>query len=205
MVRDVKLGGSIRRQVVAAVFGASVATLVAASPASAHTGLPARGVVDGLAHPLLGLDHLLAMVAVGVLAATARNRRIAWLTPIGFIAGMMIGGLLGFAGVDVPFVEVAIASSVVVLGTLIIGRTENSGLWLPLVAMAFGSMHGYAHGAELPEGAAPSAYMAGFVASTAALHLSGTALGVALRRAPAVRIAAGALIASVGVLVLAGS
>ncbi|MCE7885708.1 MAG: urease accessory protein [Actinobacteria bacterium ATB1] len=177
--------------------------MLVAGPAGAHTGLPAGGAVDGLTHPLLGLDHFLAMVAVGVLAATARDRRIAWFTPVGFIVGMIVGGLLGFSGLDAPFIESAIALSVVALGALIIVRTENSGLWVPLLAAIFGALHGHAHGAELPEGAAPLAYLAGFVAATAALHLAGTGLGVGLRRAPAIRVVAGAFVSTVGVLLVA--
>lgn len=193
---------SLPRRVLASAAGAAAASLLVASPAAAHTGLPAGGAVDGLTHPLLGLDHLLAMVAVGVLAATARDRRIAWLTPAGFISGMIIGGLLGFAGVDAPFIELAIASSVVALGALIVIRTENSGLWLPLLAVAFGAVHGHAHGAELPTDAVPIAYMAGFVMATVSLHLAGTGIGLGLRRAPAVRVAAGALVSTVGVLLI---
>lgn len=192
------------RQRLAVGLGAVAALFLLAEPAAAHTGLPAGGALDGAVHPLVGLDHLLAMVAIGVLAATARQRRVAWLTPLGFLAGMVAGGLLGFAGLGVPGVELAIALSVVVLGVLIVGKTHDAGLWLPVLAAAIGAAHGQAHGAELPAGAIPMAYMLGFVAVTAALHLSGTGIGLAVRRAPAVRVAAGALVSTAGVLLLVG-
>lgn len=190
------------RTIVAALAGATAAAVMVAEPAWAHTGLPAGGALDGAVHPFLGVDHLLAMVAVGVLAATAKDRRVAWWTPIGFVAGMIAGGVVGLVGVEVPAVEVAIAGSVIALGILIITVTHNAGLWLPVLAAAFGAAHGHAHGAELPAGAVPLAYVTGFVAATAALHLSGTAVGLGLRRLPSVRVAAGAAVSTAGVLLL---
>lgn len=186
-----------------AVAAAAVTVLLGAAPAAAHTGLPAAGAVDGLSHPLSGLDHLLAMVAVGVVAAMVRNRRVAWLTPVGFVAGMIVGGLAGFAGITAPGIEVGIAASVAVLGVFIAVRSEGPGSWLPLVMAVFGAMHGQAHGAELPAGAAPLAYMAGFVATTAALHLAGTGIGVALGRVPRARVVAGLAVSMTGVLLAA--
>ncbi|QYG94717.1 urease accessory protein [Iamia sp. SCSIO 61187] len=193
------------RRTLAVSVGAAAATVLVAHPVAAHSGLPAGGAGDGLTHPLVGVDHLLAMVAVGVLAAIAKDRRIAWLTPVGFLAGMVAGGLLGFGGVDAPFVELAIAASVVGLGGLIVARTETSSLWLPLAAVVIGALHGQAHGAELPGGATPLAYMAGFVVATAGLHLAGTGIGLGLRRAPAARVAAGALVATAGALLVTGA
>jgi urease accessory protein len=188
----------------AAASGALGALLLVASPASAHAGLPADGALDGVVHPLLGIDHLLAMVAVGVLAAMAASRRVAWITPLAFLGGMVLGGLVGFAGVEAPAVEVVIALSVISLGVLVVVHTDNTGLWLPVLAAAFGAAHGHAHGAELPAGAAPLAYLVGIVATTVVLHLSGTGIGLALRRAPVVRVAAGTLVTTAGVLLLAG-
>lgn len=175
-----------------------------AAPALAHTGLPAAGALDGATHPLSGLDHLLAMVAVGVVAAMIRDRRVAWLTPLGFVAGMIVGGLAGVAGVTAPGIEVGIAVSVVVLGVFVALRSEGFGSWwLPLVMAVFGALHGQAHGAELPAGAAPLAYMAGFVATTAALHLAGTGIGAALGRVPRARVVAGLAVSVTGVLLAA--
>jgi urease accessory protein len=190
------------RTVAAAAAGAAAAGLLIAEPVGAHTGLPAGGALDGIVHPFLGVDHLLAMVAVGVLAALAKDRRVAWLTPIGFVAGMLGGGVLGLVGVEVSAVELAIAVSVVALGVLIITATDNSALWLPVLAAAFGAAHGHAHGAELPAGAIPFLYVAGFVTATVALHVGGTAVGLGLRRLPSVRVAAGALVSTAGVMLL---
>lgn len=190
------------RSLLVAVAGAAATVPLVAAPAGAHTGLPAGGALDGVVHPLAGLDHLLAMVAVGVLAALAGTRRAAWAVPAGFVGGMVLGGAAGLAGVELPAVEVLIAASVVVLGVLVAVGVEGSATWLPLVAVAMGAVHGHAHGAELPAGAAPVAYVAGFVVATAALHATGAAAGLGLRRLPVVRVGAGATMASVGALLL---
>ncbi len=193
-----------RRNVVAVVGGAVGAALLVAAPAGAHQ-LPGGGALDGLAHPVLGIDHLLAMVAVGVLAALSSDRRVAWAVPAGFVGGMVLGGALGIAGVPAPGVEVAIAGSVVALGVLVVTGAAGGSVALVAVAAVMGALHGQAHGAELPHGAAPVAYVAGFVVATAALHAAGAGIGIALRRAPAVRAGAGALISAAGVLLLVGA
>jgi len=191
------------------VAGAVVSLLVA-SPAGAHTGLRAGGAVDGLWHPVGGLDHLLAMVAVGIIAAVVPDRRIAWLTPAGFLTGMVLGGAAGLAGIGVPAIELAIAASVVVLGALVVALATDTtrvraGLWLPVLAAVFGAAHGHAHGAELPSGAVPVAYLAGFLATTAALHLAGTAVGLGLRRVKVAQLVAGAAVSAAGVVLLTGA
>ncbi len=192
------------RHLAAALAGAIAGGLLSAQPAGAHV-LPVGGAVDGATHPLLGLDHLLAMLAVGVLAATAKNRRVAWLLPVGFVAGMVLGGVVGLVGVDVPGVEIVIGASVVALGVLVITITKRAALWIPVLAAAFGAAHGHAHGVELPADARPHAYIAGFVMVTIALHASGTAIGLALRKLPSARIAAGAAISTAGIALLLGT
>jgi len=183
---------------------APVAVAVAATPAGAHTGLPAGGLVDGLVHPVAGPDHLIAMLAVGVLAATAAER-VAWWVPVGFVAGMIAGGLVGMGTGPVAVIETGIVASVVVLGGLIAVIRRTDGWWLPLVAATFGALHGHAHGAELPDGAAPVAYLVGFVAATAALHVAGTGVGLLVRhRAPA-RLAAGAMVSATGAALVIGT
>jgi urease accessory protein len=180
-----------------------------ADEALAHTGAgPVAGLTAGLSHPIGGLDHVLAMVAAGILAAQLGGRAI-WLVPAAFVAMMAAGGLLGVAGVAVPFIEQGIAGSVVILGFVIaLGRR------LPLataVALAGGLaiFHGHAHGTEMPADAAGFAYGAGFVLATALLHAAGMALGIGMRKfgealAPvAVRIAGG-VIASAGLALAAG-
>lgn len=191
----------VRRRI-AVVVGVVAAGAAMAAPAVAHTGLPAGGAWDGLMHPFTGFDHLLAMVAVGVVAVGARAGRVAWPAPAGFVLGMVGGGLAGVAGVDVPFVEAAIAASIVLLGLWILAAVHTSGWWLVLPAIVIGAAHGLAHGAELPSGATPLAYVAGFVSATVVLHLAGIGVGHGLRRLPIVRAGAGALVASTGVFVL---
>jgi urease accessory protein len=162
-------------------------------------------VLDGAAHPLVGVDHLLVMVAIGVVAATARDRRVALLTPTGFVGGMIAGAIPALLGFDVPAVEVVVAASVAVLGLLILTATHNGHLWLPVLAAAFGAVHGHAHGTELPAGATPVACITGFVVTTAALHLAGYSVGARLRRLPSARLAAGVAIVATGVgLLLVG-
>ena len=153
---------------------ALAAALLAPLPALAHPGDHHLGFIAGLAHPLGGLDHLLAMIALGLWAGliggTAR-----WALPTGFLGGMALGGLLGAAGVALPLVEPGILASLVVLGGL-----AAFTLRLPLpaalaVAAGFGLLHGHAHGAEAL-GAAIIPYGAGVLLATALLHGVGLAL-----------------------------
>ena len=191
-----------RNEIASAVLGGLAGAMLVGTPALAHTGLPAGGLVDGVLHPLRGVDHVVAMVAVGIVAIAARNRRIAWLTPLGFLVGMVMGGGLGLARIDVPHVETLIAASVLALGIAVVASTSRAGYWLPAVAAAFGAVHGFAHGAEQPAGSSAWLYVAGFVAVTASLHLSGTVLGLALRRVDVLRITTGAAVSAAGVSLL---
>jgi urease accessory protein len=160
-----------------------VAMLVAAAtPAMAHPGLAhVHGIVQGFTHPVSGVDHILAMVAVGVIAAKMGGRAL-WLVPGAFLAMMVAGGVIGFVGVAVPFVEPAIAASVVVLGLMV------ALSWRPPVAVAMGLagafavFHGLAHAYELPVVNTSLAYAAGFVAATAMLHAVGLAVGLSYVR-----------------------
>jgi urease accessory protein len=151
--------------------------------ALAHTGHGAEGVLAGVAHPMSGADHLLAMIAVGLWAGM-QGGRAAWVWPASFVGFMVVGGALGVAGVQLPFVEAGILLSVLVLGAMI-----GLGARLPVFAgaalcAAFAVFHGWAHGAEMPVDASGFAYGAGFVAATATLHAVGLlavrALGAAL-------------------------
>jgi urease accessory protein len=186
----------------AAAGGAALAFVASASPAAAHTGHPTDGLADGLLHPVFGPDHLLAIVAVGVVAALAVDRRIAWLVPGGFLAGMLLGGLAGMAGIAFPGIELAVAGSVVVLGLLVTGYARVAERWLPVVALLFGVAHGLAHGGELPENAAPLAYVAGFVVATALLHAVGLLGGSRLRSSRRVRVGIGTAVAAAGAALL---
>lgn len=158
-----------------AILAAAITVLPQA--ASAHTfGADGAGLAHGFMHPVGGWDHLLAMVAVGLWAAQ-RGGRSFWMLPASFVAVMVIGGLLGLAGVALPQVELGITASVVVLGALIAVQARLP-LETCLAAVGlFGLFHGHAHGTEMPDATAPVLYGLGFVAATTLLHLGG--LGIA--------------------------
>lgn len=195
-------GAEPRRSPTAAVV-LWVATL--AAPAAAHDELAdGVGFAAGLFHPVLGLDHLLAMLCVGALSAQIGGRAI-WYVPAMFVAAMVGGGLLGLQGVPLPAVEAAIALSVLVLGgALAVERLIPP--WLALLSVAFfGLFHGHAHGTEMPVIANPWLYGLGFVIGTATIHGCGVLLGFAARpwrRGPHVLRGAGCLIAAVGAWLL---
>jgi len=152
------------------------AIALASVPALAHEGEGAHGgFVSGFSHPFGGLDHVVAMVAVGLWGAFLGAPAV-WLLPVVFPVVMAIGGALGVAGVPIPSVEVGIALSAVVLGALVAGAVKTP-LWIAAIIVgAFAIFHGHAHGTELPGNASALAYSAGFVVATGLLHLAGIAL-----------------------------
>lgn len=163
------------------------AALLAPGAAFAHTGAgAAHGFLHGVAHPFGGLDHMLAMVAVGLIAAQLGGRAL-WLIPVSFLALMAAGGAIGMAEVRVPYVEAAIALSVIVLGLLVAFRAALPAFVAAAVVGGFALFHGHAHGAELPEGESGLLYAAGFVLATAALHGLGLAAGYGLARLSAIQ------------------
>jgi urease accessory protein len=177
--------------------------------ASAHPGNDAADLVHGFMHPLGGIDHILAMVAVGLLAARLGGRALL-LVPASFVPTMAVAGLAGMAGTVVTGTEVGIALSVLVLGAMI-----AFGVRMPVAAVVglvgfFAVFHGYAHGVEMPQTASGLAFGAGFVAATALLHGLGIALGLALRHAgepiarPALRLG-GVATALAGAALLIGA
>lgn len=148
--------------------------------AYAHTGVgDVTGFAHGFAHPLSGLDHILAMVMVGLFAAQLGGRA-RWLVPMSFVSVMMLGGVLGLAGIAVPFVELGIGLSIVVLGGAVAFGLKVHVAAAMALAGFFAVFHGYAHGAEMPETASGLAYGAGFVLATATLHAAGLGLGLIL-------------------------
>jgi len=160
------------------------------------------GLLTGGLHPLLGVDHLLVMLAIGVLAALAPDVRSAWRIPLAFVGGAAAGGAIALAGVALPAVELVIASSVVAFGVLVAGRRSSDGWWLLAVGVLFGIAHGHAHGTEIPADAAPAVYVGGFLGATAALHATGTLAGLGLRRLPTARVVAGVAMGAVGTALL---
>lgn len=146
--------------------------------ALAHVGQGrAEGFLAGLSHPVSGLDHVLAMVAVGLWGAQLGAPAI-WLLPVTFPVVMAFGGMLGLAGMPLPGVEAAIALSGILLGLAVLAEWKPP---LPLAAVIvgfFAVFHGHAHGAELPAGASGLTYSIGFVAATGTLHAVGIGIGV---------------------------
>lgn len=182
---------------------AGLLILATSLPAYAHVGHgETDGLMHGFMHPIGGMDHMLAMVAVGMLGALLGGRAI-WAVPASFMVMMAVGAALGMAQFNLPFVELGISASVIALGVVV-------ALQLPLpmvtamgVAGFFAVFHGYAHGAEMPIDASGASYAAGFLAATGLLHLAGIALGVGFNRMASSREAisrlAGGAIAVAGV------
>jgi urease accessory protein len=149
------------------------------TPALAHLSPEDHGsFFAGVSHPLFGLDHILAMVAVGLWAAMLGGRAI-WAVPAAFVGTMIVGFGLAMAGVGLPFVEPIILASVVVLGLVIAAAVRLPTAAGALLVGAFALFHGHAHGAELGSATAAS-YLAGFAVSTALLHAVGIAIGLGL-------------------------
>jgi urease accessory protein len=155
--------------------------MMAAGPALAHSvGNSAAGFTAGFLHPPSGLDHLLAMVSVGIWGAELGVPAI-WVLPIAFPLIMAVGGALGVIGVPLPAGELLIALSVVVVGTLVAsGRRLPTAAALAIVGI-FAIAHGHAHGVELPGAADALAFTVGFVLATGLLHLAGIMIGVLAR------------------------
>ena len=163
----------------------------------------AGGFASGFMHPILGWDHVAAMVAVGLWGAVLGQPAI-WILPVTFPLVMAIGGALGVAGVPLPGVEVGIAMSALILGVMVLSAARPP-LWLAAVIVAaFAIFHGHAHGTELPHAVSPLAYSLGFVLSTGMLHMCGIAFGLLTRwRAGTMMVrAGGGIIALAGVLFL---
>ncbi|MBS7589540.1 HupE/UreJ family protein [Ancylobacter defluvii] len=178
--------------------------------AFAHTGAgDAHGFSHGFMHPIGGVDHVLAMVAVGIFAAQLGGRAI-WAVPASFVALMAVGGFLGIAGVGLPFVELGIVGSIVVLGLVVALGWKNAPLGAAMALVGFFAVfHGHAHGTEMPADASGLAYAAGFMLATAALHIAGVGIGLALgklgeTRAPRLTQALGAVVAVTGLGLLSG-
>lgn len=163
-------------------FIAASAFLSGAGLAEAHiTQDGAGGFLHGFEHPLSGLDHLMAMFCVGLWGAQMGGRSV-WGLPIAFPLIMVVGGLMGIAGLPLPVVESGIALSIVVLGAAIafVWRPPE---WVALAIIGvFAIFHGYAHGAELPAASDPADFAIGFVIATGLIHLFGVAVGLAFQR-----------------------
>lgn len=193
----------LRNGLVVALCLCVVSMLV--SPAWAHPGHAGHEFVDGWMHPLAGLDHLLAMVAVGLLAVRLGGAAL-WAMPVAFLGAMLAGGVAAAAGMILPGVEYGIMASVLVLGLLVAAtRIAPLAVGAALVAL-FAFFHGYAHAAEMVSGGSLGTYALGFLLATAMLHASGIVVGLLVCRLMSVgtlRIAGGAICAA-GALMFAG-
>ncbi|MEJ2228037.1 MAG: HupE/UreJ family protein [Alphaproteobacteria bacterium] len=171
------------------------------TPALAHTGGPVSGLYSGLTHPLFGLDHLLAMIAVGVWSAALPVNR-AWQGPVLFVAMLALGAALGMGGVAFPLVEPGIIASVIILGAMIAAfRFIPSAVGLAAIG-GFALLHGHAHGTEAA--GAVASYMVGFMIASAALHLAGYAGGRLVNRLRYGLVASGVAFSAAGLLLAVG-
>jgi urease accessory protein len=169
--------------------------------AAAHPGHGTPDFAAGLMHPLTGIDHLLAMVAVGWWSASTQTRRW-WLVPTAFASGTLTGALIGLMELSIPAAETAIALSLVVLGALMLKRQRLSLTSAMLLAGGLALFHGYAHGHEMPASLNTLNWLAGMVAATLMLHLSGAVAGKLTRGRPWALRTAGAAVALAGAVLL---
>jgi urease accessory protein len=166
------------------LVGSVLLALLWPTRAMAHTqGGEAAGLLSGLRHPVSGLDHILAMVAVGLWGAQLGQPAI-WLLPVTFPMVMAFGGMLGLMGLALPGIEIGIAVSAIVLGVMVAWEARPP-LWVAAAVVGFFAIfHGHAHGAELPAGGDALLYSIGFVVATGCLHAAGIGLGL-IHRWPA--------------------
>jgi len=178
------------------------------SVAYAHDGtnLPLGGFLSGVVHPVLGFDHFLAMLSVGILSAQIGGRAI-WTVPTTFVAVMALGGLLGLVDIGLNATEVGIAVSLVILGS-VIALERRISIRIAMIGVGFFAIfHGYAHGTEMPETAEPFLYALGFLVGTALIHIAGLVIGDISRHYERGKVAlrfGGGLIALVGILFIFG-
>jgi urease accessory protein len=184
---------------------ASLSLLLMPTLCLAHSDDDGSGFMAGLLHPVFGFDHLLAMVAVGIISAQMGGANI-WRVPLAFVGAMVFGGLVGIFGVPMPLREMAIAASVICLGGAIVVVQRSTSPYIPFFLVAlFGMCHGHAHGVEMPESASPAFYTFGFLISTCVLHLAGVLIGEVAKRRDHLWSGlryAGASMAGVGVMFL---
>lgn len=169
--------------------------------ATAHTGRGAAdGFSEGFLHPFLGLDHLIAMIAVGLWAAQQGGRAL-WTVPAAFAGATLIGGVLALQGGGLPYIETGVALSVLVLGLLIAAQYRRPAV-AAAIAAAFALFHGYAHGLEMPPALSSMRYVLGFVLATVFLHGVGVVGGSFGRHATRV---AGFGVAATGLALILGA
>lgn len=150
--------------------------------AFAHTGVGnTTGLASGFSHPIGGLDHLLAMIAVGIWAALMGDKAT-WVVPSVFVLLMLLGGILGVSGIKVPFTEIGVLASVIILGLFISAKIKTPVFISSLVVGLFAIFHGHAHGTEMPLASEPISYCFGFTMVTILLHIVGIAIGLSFNK-----------------------
>ncbi len=197
----------MKRSLVHGFFLVLCALVLAPATALAHVGVgETSGFASGFLHPILGMDHVLAMFAVGLWAAQMGGR-MTWIVPCAFVAVMIFGGVLGMAGGQFPFVEQGILASVLVFGVLIAGAIRLPVVFGVAVVGLFALFHGHAHGTEMPLVVDSVAYSAGFALASVLLHAVGIAVGSGLTRLAHARFArvAGGAIAAMGLYLVLGA
>jgi urease accessory protein len=178
----------IIRYRVTAVLAAIFVSLATSDIANAHiVGGEAIGFLSGLQHPVSGLDHIIAMMSVGLWGAQLGAPAI-WLLPLTFPLIMAVGGFLGLIGLPLPGPEIAVAFSGVMLGAVVLVELRPPLFCAAMLVGVFGLYHGYAHGAELPSGESGLLYSLGFVIATGCLHLTGITIGLIHRWAWGARV-----------------
>lgn len=188
------------------VIGLVLGALISLVPTTVHahdgSNVPIGGFLAGLVHPVLGYDHFLAMLCVGILSAQIGGKAI-WTVPATFVGVMAIGGALGLIGSGFQYVELGIAFSLIILG-IVIAAERRLAVGVAMTAVGiFATFHGYAHGSEVPKTAQPFLYALGFLTGTALIHILGVVLGDIARhyeRGKLVLRGGGAAVALIGFL-----
>lgn len=180
----------------------TLALVAAPALAQAHPGHGGHSLLSGMEHPLMGMDHLLAMVAVGLWAAQLGGRAT-WMVPAAFVGVMSLGGALAMNGFVLPGIEQGILASVLILGVLVAASVRLPALAGAALVALFAFCHGQAHGAEMPAAASSLSYALGFASSTAMIHAAGLGFGLAARQSAALRLS-GAAIATSAILLALG-
>jgi len=175
-------------------------------PIPTHLQLHGGGFEAGFFHPVLGFDHLLAMVAVGVISTLIGGRAI-YLVPLTFVVVMMIGSIFGLYSSWVLYDEFAIALSVILLGLLIASGYKTSLIWSSMLVAFFAFFHGHAHGVEIPNASSVLWYITGFMIATILLHILGVSIGILSqqsKRGMTFLTHIGSGMASIGIYILYG-
>ena len=185
----------------------AILLLVAVPPLAAHTtGGAIGGLGGGLGHPFIGVDHLLAMLALGMWAYQLGGSNM-WKVPLAFVLTLLVGVSIGLTGLSLPFIEPVIAASVMVFGLLIAMRSRVVPVLASMLVALFALFHGYAHGIEMPLATSPLTYVAGFSIATMGLHGLGVMLAYVIHRTTHTTLlrVGGMGLASTGLLLLLGA